>query len=84
MNKIRFQRGGSSHRPHFRIVLARAQSPRDGKYITLLGYYNPQEKYVSLNQELYKKFIAEGAQPTDGLLRILKRTDVRISEKNIQ
>ena len=72
--KIRLSRGGSKKRPFYRIVVAEALSPRDGKFIERLGSYNPMvtkdhpERMV-LNVERAKYWISKGAQPT---LRVTK------------
>ena len=72
--KIRLSRGGSKKRPFYKIVVAEALSPRDGKFIERLGSYNPMvakdhaERMV-LNVERAKYWISKGAQPT---LRVAK------------
>ena len=72
--KIRLSRGGSKKRPFYRIVVAEALSPRDGKFIERLGSYNPMvakdhpERMV-LNVERAKYWVSKGAQPT---LRVAK------------
>jgi small subunit ribosomal protein S16 len=72
--KIRLSRGGSKKRPFYRIVVAEALSPRDGKFIERLGSYNPMvakdhpERMV-LNFERAKYWVSKGAQPT---LRVAK------------
>jgi len=72
--KIRLSRGGSKKRPFYKIVVAEALSPRDGKFIERLGSYNPMvakdhpERMV-LNSERAKYWISKGAQPT---LRVAK------------
>ena len=73
--KIRLARGGAKKRPFYRIVVADARSPRDGRFIEKIGTYNPllptdhAERFV-LNTEAAKKWLAVGAQPTDRLVRL--------------
>ncbi|WP_028966014.1 30S ribosomal protein S16 [Sphingomonas phyllosphaerae] len=73
---IRLSRGGSKKRPYYRIVVADARSPRDGKFIEKLGNYNPllakdDEKRIVLDGERAKHWLAMGAQPTDRVARFL-------------
>src|SRR5210317_216691 len=72
--KIRLSRGGSKKRPFYKIVVAEALSPRDGKFIERLGSYNPMvakdhAERIVLNVERAKYWISKGAQPT---LRVAK------------
>ena len=74
--KIRLSRGGSKKRPFYKIVVAEALSPRDGKFIERLGSYNPMvakdhaERMV-LNVERAKYWISKGAQPTHRVAKML-------------
>ena len=68
--KIRLSRGGAKKRPFYRIVLADARSPRDGKFLERLGSYNPllpkdHADHLILREERIKHWLAIGAQPTD-------------------
>ncbi len=74
--KIRLARGGSAHRPYYRIVVADSRSPRDGKFIDRVGAYDPlqpkdSEKRVILEVEKVKEWLAKGATPTDRVARFL-------------
>lgn len=74
--KIRLARGGSKHRPYYRIVIADSRSPRDGKFIDRVGSYNPllgktDDKRVSLDVEKVKEWLRKGATPTDRVARFL-------------
>ncbi len=74
--KIRLSRGGSKKRPYYRIVVADARSPRDGRFIDRLGHYNPllpddHPERVVLDVEKAKDWVAKGAVPTDRVLRWL-------------
>ncbi|PHZ84122.1 30S ribosomal protein S16 [Paremcibacter congregatus] len=74
--KIRLSRGGAKKRPYYRVVVADARSPRDGRYIEKVGTHNPllpkdHEDRVKLDVERIKHWLAEGAQPTDRVARFL-------------
>ena len=74
--KIRLSRGGSKKRPYYYVVVAHAQSPRDGRYIEQIGTLNPLLKKdnperVKLDVERVKYWLGVGAQPTDRVMRIL-------------
>lgn len=64
--KIRLKRMGEKKKPFYRIVVADSRSPRDGKFIEEIGYYNPvsQPKEFQVDNEKAKKWIANGAKPT--------------------
>ncbi len=79
---IRLSRGGSKKRPYYRIVVADARSPRDGKFIEKIGNYNPlltkdSESRVVLDAERAKYWLQNGAQPTDRVARFLDVAGVR-------
>jgi small subunit ribosomal protein S16 len=74
--KIRLARGGAKKRPYYRIIVADARSPRDGKFIEKVGTYNPllaegKGDRVVLNVERVKYWLSVGAQPTDRVARFL-------------
>jgi small subunit ribosomal protein S16 len=82
---IRLSRGGSKKRPYYRIVVADARSPRDGKFIEKIGNYNPllakdDEKRIVLDAERAKHWLSNGAQPTDRVARFLDLAGVRERE----
>ena len=73
--KIRLARGGAKKRPFYRIVVADARSPRDGRFIEKVGTYNPllptdHAERVILDAEAVQKWLAVGAQPTERLVRV--------------
>ena len=79
---IRLSRGGSKKRPYYRIVVADARSPRDGKYLEKIGTYNPllakdDEKRVQLDGDRAKHWLGVGAQPTDRVARFLDAAGVK-------
>lgn len=72
--KIRLARHGAKKRPYYRIVVANAQARRDGRFIEEVGRYNPctDPVMVQFDMEKVDKWIANGAQPTDTVARLLK------------
>ena len=79
---IRLSRGGSKKRPYYRIVVADARSPRDGRFIEKLGTYNPllakdDDKRIVLDGDRAKHWLSVGAQPTDRVARFLDAAGVR-------
>ena len=74
--KIRLRRMGAKKAPFYRVVVADSRSPRDGKFIEEIGYYNPMTEpaEIKIDAEKAKKWIANGAQPTETAKSILKRS----------
>ena len=72
--KIRLARHGAKKRPYYRIVVADARAPRDGKFIEEVGRYNPRvdPSMIKFDLEKVDKWIANGAQPTDTVARLLE------------
>jgi small subunit ribosomal protein S16 len=74
--KIRLARGGAKKRPYYRIVIAEATAPRDGRFIERIGSWNPilpkdSPDRIVLDEERVKHWLSVGAQPTDRVLRFL-------------
>ena len=65
---------GQKKAPFYRIVVADSRSPRDGRFIEEVGYYDPtvEPSVIKFNEDLAKKWIAQGAQPTDRVAKLLK------------
>ena len=76
MVKIRLRRMGSKKNAFYRVVVADSRSPRDGRFIEELGYYNPltDPATIKINEEQAKKWIADGAQPTETVRSIFKKS----------
>ena len=72
--KIRLRRMGAKKAPFYRIVVADSRYPRDGRFIEEVGYYDPTKDpaVVKLDSEKIEKWIANGAQPTDSVRKIIK------------
>ena len=71
--KLRLKRMGSKRKPFYRIVAADSRAPRDGRFIEIIGTYNPTTNpaSVTVNEELAIKWINNGAQPTETVRNIL-------------
>jgi len=79
---IRLSRGGAKKRPYYRIVVADARSPRDGKYLEQIGTYNPllakgDENRVKLTEDRARYWLGVGAQPTDRVARFLDAAGIK-------
>ena len=74
MVKIRLKRMGKKKAPRYRIVMADARSPRDGRFIEEIGLYDPTQEpsAYTIDEEAAKKWIANGAQPTAEVAKLLK------------
>lgn len=78
MVKIRLRRMGQKKAPFYRIVVADSRSPRDGRFIEQVGYYDPTKNptALKLDEELVTKWLNNGAQPTDTVARLLKNAGI--------
>ena len=76
--KIRLRRMGSKKAPFYRVVVADSRYPRDGRFIEEIGTYNPltDPAEIKIDAEKASKWIANGAQPTDTVKVMLKKTNV--------
>ena len=76
--KIRLRRIGAKKAPYYRIVVADSRYPRDGRFIEEIGFYNPmvEPAEVKVDAEKAKKWIANGAQPTDTVKALFKKNEV--------
>ncbi len=72
--KLRLTRVGKTKQPQYRIVAADSRSPRDGRFIEILGQYNPREEpsLVNLDQEKVDKWLSQGAQPTERVAKLIE------------
>ena len=72
MVKIRLRRMGAKKQPTYRFVVADSKSPRDGRFIEILGHYNPrtEPKTVVVDETRVKEWLAKGAQPSDPVRRL--------------
>ena len=78
MVKIRLKRIGAHKKPFYRVVVADSRSPRDGRFIEEIGYYNPMTEpaTISIDEEKAKKWLGNGAQPTDTVKFLFKKNGI--------
>lgn len=78
MVRIRLRRMGAKKRPFYRIIIADKQSPRDGRFIESIGTYDPntQPETVTMQTDRAAYWLGVGAQPSDGVIRLLKKANL--------
>ena len=76
--KIRLKRTGAKKNPFYRVVVADSRSPRDGRFIEQIGYIDPNQDpaQVVIKEDLAKKWLSVGAQPTDTVRAYLKKQGI--------
>ena len=76
--RIRLARVGSKKNPIYRVVVADARSPRDGRFIEIVGRYNPQTQpsTIDLDGDKIRDWVSKGAQPSDSVKRLMKSQGV--------
>lgn len=76
--KIRLRRTGAKKQPTYRVVVADSRFPRDGRFIEEIGHYNPRTEPVTvvIDSEKAKKWISNGAQPTETVKALLKKSGI--------
>lgn len=76
--KLRLKRMGAKKKPFYRVVAADARAPRDGKFIELVGTYNPivEPAEIQINEEIALKWLRNGAEPTDTVRDLLKKQGI--------
>ena len=76
--KLRLTRVGSKKNPIYRIVAADSRAPRDGKFLEIVGRYNPQTdpSTIEVDEDKVKAWLDKGAQPTESVARLLKATNI--------
>ena len=77
--KLRLTRVGSKKNPIYRVVAADSRSPRDGRFLEIVGRYNPQTEpsTIDLADEKIKSWLDKGAQPTEAVARLIKVKGIR-------
>ena len=78
MVKIRLRRMGAKKAPFYRVVVADSRSPRDGRFIEEIGYYNPMTNpaEIKIDAEKAEKWLKNGAQPTETVRVLLKKSEI--------
>lgn len=76
--KIRLRRTGAKKQPTYRVVVADSRFPRDGRFIEEIGHYNPRTEPVTvvIDSDKAKKWISNGAQPTETVKALLKKSGI--------
>ena len=79
--RMRLTRVGSKKNPIYRVVVADSRSPRDGKFIEIVGRYNPQHdpSLIEFDEAKVKDWLSKGAQPSDAVSRLLKAKNIDVS-----
>jgi small subunit ribosomal protein S16 len=81
--RMRLTRVGSKKNPIYRVVVADSRSPRDGRFIDIIGRYNPQPdpSIIELDEAKVKDWLGKGAQPSEAVARLLKAKNVEAEGK---
>ena len=74
--KMRLTRTGAKKAPTYRIIVADSRSPRDGRFIEEIGYFNPRSDELKIDAEKAQTWIKNGAQPTDTVRALLKKSNI--------
>ncbi len=86
--KIRLQRGGATHNPHYRMVVADSRSRRDGRFVEVVGIYAPkdknEDKQIVLKLDRIDHWVGVGAQPSDTARSLIKRARRRAAKEGAE
>jgi len=76
--KIRLRRMGAHKAPFYRVIVADSRSPRDGRFVEEIGYYNPltEPAVIKIDEEKAIKWVKNGAQPTDVVKRLFEKAGI--------
>ena len=82
---IRLRREGTKNRPYYRVVVADSRSPRDGKFIEIIGTYDPKQtgQNSSFNVERAEYWISQGAQPSDTVRSLIKKQKKMVTAESV-
>ncbi len=85
MVKIRLRRTGKTKQPSYRLVVADSRSPRDGKFIEIIGHYNPiqQPKVLEIDADRARYWLSVGAQPSDAVVHLFKQKSILDSDGKV-
>ena len=75
---IRLRRGGTTKKPHYRIVVTDSRSPRDGRFIENIGYYDPKTdpSTIKIDKDKFNQWVKNGAQPSEAVRNLAKQKGV--------
>jgi len=74
--RIRLQRYGAKKKPFYRVVASESRSPRDGRFLEIIGTYDPLTESVNVDAEKIEKWLSNGAKPTDTVKSLFKKYKV--------
>lgn len=74
--KMRLTRTGAKKAPTYRVIVADSRSPRDGRFIEEIGFFNPRTDEIKINAEKAQTWLKNGAQPTDTVRALLKKSNI--------
>ena len=74
--KMRLTRTGAKKAPTYRVIVADSRSPRDGRFIEEIGYFNPRSDELKIDADKAQTWIKNGAQPTDTVRALLKKSNI--------
>ena len=74
--KMRLRRMGAKKAPTYRVIVADSRSPRDGRFIEEIGYFNPRSDELKIDADRAKAWLSNGAQPTDTVKALLKKSNI--------
>ena len=74
--KMRLRRMGAKKAPTYRVIVADSRSPRDGRFIEEIGFFNPRSDELKIEAEKAKIWLKNGAQPTDTVKALLKKSNI--------
>ena len=74
--KMRLRRMGAKKAPTYRVIVADSRSPRDGRFIEEIGYFNPRSDELKIDADKAKVWLKNGAQPTDTVRALLKKSNI--------
>ncbi len=85
MVKIRLRRMGKTKQPSYRLVVADSRSPRDGRFVEIIGYYQPvrQPKVLEIKADRARYWLSVGAQPSDTVVRLFKQVNILDSSGSV-
>lgn len=85
MVRIRLRRTGKTKQPSYRVVVADARSPRDGKFIEIIGHYNPvqQPKVLNIKADRARYWLGVGAKPSDTVAYLFKKVNIFDEQGNL-
>ncbi|MFA5560402.1 MAG: 30S ribosomal protein S16 [Acholeplasmataceae bacterium] len=75
--RLRLQRYGSNKKPFYRVVASESKKPRDGRFLEIIGTYDPLIGKVQLDSEKVQKWLEQGAQPTDTVKSLFKKYNIK-------